>query len=940
MTSWTKPTDPQVDEAVRQLIDGGHYAYFFDGLKNPLWIEPLRARGFFTEPPGLIKDDEAGTVTLPKWPESGYLARMAPEAPDLVLSIINALPETENSRVQEDLVDALLRMPANKAASALPRVLEWTDSRYRFRLQDKLGELAVHLTRADSAGSALKLAKAILAIRGSRFAEGRSNHDEWEYGQFLEKYLPGLVGSEPLEAFGLVNNLLRDAIEVRKEGRDYSFIWRPAIERHEQNMGHSIEDHLIDAVVTTAQDILSADPDMIHAVLGDLRRHNLPLFLRLELFILRDFGRLAPSDTERRLRDRALFDNPALKHEYAGLLAAQYANLPSPTREQIAGWVLEGPDPSDWCAAVEKQQGAAPSEEDVRAYKSHWQRDRMAWFGEALPSEMAAQYEALVQEFGAPDHPDFASYSRGVTWGPNSPKTEEELRAMQPGELLAFMKDWEPASGWRNSDSRVGLGRAFEAVVTGDPARFAAHGAAFRELHPAYPGHLFSGLAKSKWSDRAWDWGPVFDLLEWVVLQEEETSAPTDDVLEHTWRTTKLEAVRLLDAALRNNGLEFDDRKRVWTVLEKLSSHPDPTAEDLTEWATTEPWTQSLNTVRGEAFHTIMQYSLWCHRNLGTEEQAKGFGSLPEVREVLDSHLNLERESAPAVRSVYGQFFPWLHLIDKEWAAANAATVFPKSVDLQVYWYAAWGSYILFVSPYDDVLSVLRDEYRFACERLDNLPEEWERRDLASRLAEHLMIYFWRGKLSDQPGRELLSKFWQTAPARTRGQAIRFLGNTLEDRSVELSAERLEQLQTLWADRISAQTEDKAEELSYFGSWFASGRFPAAWSLPKLRETIAQSRALKDREDVLGALPSTAPAEPLLTAQALRDLIDISKEPWAIDYKEDEIKQTLALLSTSGNEQAIELARECVDVLASRGYLSFRNALSGAASSSASRPGN
>jgi hypothetical protein len=254
---------------------------------------------------------------------------------------------------------------------------------------------------------------------------------------------------------------------------------------------------------------------------------------------------------------------------------------------------------------------------------------------------------------------------------------------------------------------------------------------------------------------------------------------------------------------------------------------------------------------------------------------------------------------------------------------------------LQIYWYAAWGAYILFVAPYDDVLSALRDEYAFACERLENMPEEWERRDLAARLAEHLMIYFWRGKLSDEPGVELLSKFWRTAPAGTRGRAIRFLGNTLEDRSVEVSPERLEQLQKLWDDRISAQTEDKAEELSYFGSWFASGRFPAAWSLTRLRETIARSRALKDREDVLGALPSTASAEPLLTAQALRDLIDISKEPWAIDYKEEEIKQTLALLSTSGDEQATELARECVDVLAARGYLSFRNALSGAATPTA-----
>jgi hypothetical protein len=33
--------------------------------------------------------------------------------------------------------------------------------------------------------------------------------------------------------------------------------------------------------------------------------------------------------------------------------------------------------------------------------------------------------------------------------------------------------------------------------------------------------------------------------------------------------------------------------------------------------------------------------------------------------------------------------------------------------------------------------------------------------------------------------------------------------------------------------------------------------------------------------------------------EALRDLIDISKEPWAINYKEGEIKERLALVSAS-----------------------------------------
>ncbi|MCJ8159708.1 hypothetical protein [Sphingomonas sp. LaA6.9] len=929
MTSWTKPTDPQVDEAVRQLIDGGHYAYFFDRLKNPLWLEPLYARGFFRDPPGLIEDVEAGTITVPKWPESGYLARVASDQPELVLSILKAFPETPNSRVQEDLVEALLAIPAPDAATAMSRVLEWTDSRYRFRLQDKLGELAVHLAKGGAQPDALKLAKSILAVRGTRFANDTSSYDEWEYGKFLEKYFPELSVAAPLGAFALLNDILRDAIEVRKEGRDYSFIWRPAIEQHDQNLGHSIEDHLIDAVVSSAQSILRADPGQLSAVLGQLRRHKLPLFIRLELFLLQEFGQLDPAETAKRLGDRTLFDDAAIKHEYAGLLAAQFADLPQELRDHIIGWIKLGPDATDWCAAVAKQQGAPPSEDEVRKYERYWQRDRIAWFNDAIPDELAGEYEELIKELGPPDHPTFASYSRGGWVGPTSPKTEDDLRAMAPEGLLSFMKDWEPSPEWM-ADTRSGLGRTFEAVVSSDPSRFAPLATSFRELHPTYAGHLFSGLGKSKWDARGWEWASVFDLLDWVIEQEDDQPGADDDRLDHTWTSTKLEAVRLLDAALRNNGLEFADRGRVWAILEKLSAHPDPSSEDFTDWAASEPWTQSLNTVRGETFHTITQYALWCNRNLEEGERGKGFDTMPEVRAVLDVHLDLKREGAPAIRSVYGQFFPWLHLIDKEWASANAAAIFPQSADLQLYWYAAWGAYILFVSPYDEILSVLRGEYDFACEKLENTPEEWERRDLASRLSEHLMIYFWRGKLDDDAGRTLLRKFWEKAPARTRGNAIRFLGNTLADRSLEISPDRLEQLQEIWNDRLETDSSDKAEELSYFGSWFASGRFPAAWVLGKLRETVAQARSLKDRENVFGSLPSTAPAEPLLTAEALRDLINISKDPWGIDYKEDEIKQTLALIAASADGRAVELAQECVDLLAARGYLSFREALSGA----------
>jgi hypothetical protein len=50
---------------------------------------------------------------------------------------------------------------------------------------------------------------------------------------------------------------------------------------------------------------------------------------------------------------------------------------------------------------------------------------------------------------------------------------------------------------------------------------------------------------------------------------------------------------------------------------------------------------------------------------------------LPEVRTVLDEHLDLRLEPTLTIRSVYGRHFPWLHYLDPAWAAGTVARIFP-----------------------------------------------------------------------------------------------------------------------------------------------------------------------------------------------------------------------------------------------------------------------
>ncbi|MEH2338207.1 hypothetical protein [Nostoc sp.] len=122
--------------------------------------------------------------------------------------------------------------------------------------------------------------------------------------------------------------------------------------------------------------------------------------------------------------------------------------------------------------------------------------------------------------------------------------------------------------------------------------------------------------------------------------------------------------------------------------------------------------------------HTVVRYALWIRRNFeeipeNAEQLARGFNEMPEVRQVLDEHLNLEQEPSSAIRSVYGRWFPWLVLLDPLWADQSAERIFPQDESFSNLRLAAWESYITFCSVYDNVFDLLHEEYRYTVEQIN-----------------------------------------------------------------------------------------------------------------------------------------------------------------------------------------------------------------------------
>jgi hypothetical protein len=49
----------------------------------------------------------------------------------------------------------------------------------------------------------------------------------------------------------------------------------------------------------------------------------------------------------------------------------------------------------------------------------------------------------------------------------------------------------------------------------------------------------------------------------------------------------------------------------------------------------------------------------------------------PEAKAVLEAHLDVERDPSLAIRSVYGEYFPWLYVYDPAWALGLVDRLFP-----------------------------------------------------------------------------------------------------------------------------------------------------------------------------------------------------------------------------------------------------------------------
>jgi len=972
----------QVEQAVALLVHPQHFNYFFNRLQNPKWIEPLKKKGFFKNPPQIIPDASQGTVNFPMWAESRYLARMAKHEPNTILKIALET-ETDNPSVHADFVDAALQMPPQIAVQLVGKVKTWVESSYSLNLlAEKIGALIVHLAKGGQVKKALDLARSLLAVMGDPNANNgeaddnkvyrphpkpRTRLDTWHYKVIIKKYVLGLpelvkaAGKDETDVLKMLGFLLFDAvkfshrneeIEQQQENspiwEDTSLYWRYAIENHPRNHPpYHIKELLVEAVRDAAEQIIKNEPAKMGAIVLTLEQWHWRIFHRIALYLIRKFPDADRDLLFERLVDRKRFTDTSSHedYEYAILLKEHFVQLPVEEQENILGWI-ENPE-LDWSWLEDQEKKA----EWVR----YWQRNKLTLVKDSLPIQWQQRYNQLVNEFGAVEFSNIVFGGvRGVrVVGIESPKTDSELEFMSIEELISFLRTWEPNStDFFEEPSRQRLGSALARLAKKNPECYAQASAQFQGLHSRYLLNLLRGLRQPLNNQsgqhreiKEFDWASVLSLCLWLAEESEQIQKfqTTDNDPNRYWLEPCQAVADLLGVGLTIDtiGIPFNLREQVWNTLSLLTHAPDPTPEREMGYGSSNnnPSELAINTVRGEAMHTVVRYALWIRRHFeqvadGAERIKQGFDEMPEVREVLDTRLDLDQEPSLAIRSVYGEWFPWLALLDPDWATQSVTKIFPQDETLSDIRRAAWESYVTFCDVYDNTFDLLHEEYRYTVERLNStLIEKPKLTQPDECLSQHLMTLYWQGKLDlDEPG-SLLARFFELASDKLRGYALEFIGRSLCNTQDAIDPQILNRLQVLWDQRLEAarsstEPSSYATELAAFSWWFSSTKFDDSWAIAQLKQVLELVGKVDPDFLVVERLAALADAMPEPAVECLELILKKDNKGWGIYGWRDEAKTILVTAIKGSNDTARQTAEALIHHLGERGYWEFRELLS------------
>lgn len=946
MTSFKPPTQQQIDTAVQRMRSPDLAAYFFARLDNPLWVVPLQERNLFSNPPSPSRVED-GSIYHPSWPASKYLARMARHAPSEVASIFKDF-ETANNIIG-DILDAALLMPPAIAATLVPFVSQ-TAQMGTLGLHFKdASDLCIRLANGDELPAAMALAEALFAPQIESGQENFSRQDEYWYREGLKEVLPVLIKQMPHEVLLRLCNWLEVAINAKKtidhhSGKDYSWMWRSAVEEHEQNKSYILAGVMVGFVRQGFEQAINNNLPMEDA-LPILERQKYFVFRRIRIHLINEFAEKSPRLARQCIMDQTLFYDLYYKHEYMKLVERRLGLLTKVERNTWFGWIEAGPNISDFNKSIKNEFGRDATDEERQNRKKYWQFEKLYCVRDHLDGKWQKFYEEMLAEYGEPELA-YLNTRISIGYGHRSPISIDQLVTWTLEEVIERVVTWSHDERQSIEDNIEGLVSTFDQYIATDPEMFSTRAMSLVFAPAIYVGTFIHQMAEAIRASREIDIYTVLDLCRWVMgrpIDEGEVSAEEHDIIDNDWQWPRDEISQLLQnicAATYNSAPKYKLeglREPIWLMLDELCrgnnassfihdiSQDDPLTQDYL--------TLGINSSRGKAVGAALEYARWIadhHKEIVEKQEIVpgGFKIMPEVQDMLEWQIAPGNRSVEAM-ALIGSQMGLLCWIDREWLVNNANRLFyldgiTRTPPIVEGW-SAWNAFLIWVRPHIEFYRIFKKQFAYSVAQAKDVKlTEPDCEEPMNYLGEHMMLLYGRGQLGFDDDEGVLRKFLKESNPVIRRHAIGFVGRCLQN-DIDVPNETIDRLMVLWElywSDIGKKDALEEPDAELFGTWFSSGLFPEGWALNHLEAYVEVVSIPEPDHAVMEQLLEIAPANILKAINILSHMVHGDREGWHVHGWQDSAKQILELAMKAGGSSRNHAIR-IIDYLWRRGYTSF-----------------
>jgi len=955
------PSEEIVRKIKKEIRSKADYVFFFDSLKSASWVTPLAKEKFFKSPPRGERSD-AGTH-FPSWPESQFLVRIVSQAPDLVVKIALKIPDTENPQVHQDILAIALQVPPATAKMLSFKIEKIIESPFNRRNYPALGQYVSHLAKGGEIKPALRIARKLLAFRPDpeekeKIIRSKKSNDEslfvrlepqpksdpYAYQEILKTNVPDLAKVAPVESVRLMSFVLDEAIRMstidpkNAGNQDWSFIWYPSFDSVPHGIHHGLKPLIAASLATVLDSALSQNKKLYFQIEKILSSFKWRVFDRMLMRASCVSAKQAKFRLRKYILNLGKFDGFDFSHEYLILVRDHFGLLSKNEQRKIIRYILRGPDLTKYKRDLKAWKGDTKKAE-VAHFARRWKVLRLFPIKAYLNSKETGDYKELIKNATEPTEADYVHSHGSFTsaWGPHSPKTQEELSEEDPRSVADYLRTCQFVKGF-NQPSPEGLARALQAAVKNQAKKYSKVADVFEGLEPHYVRGLISGLQAAVKEGQPIDWSSALKLCLWVVRQSVTIPGKKEqgwdwNLGDPSWKAARKEVAGLIGHGSWAGAAEipFALRGKVFEILSVLTDDKDPTAtfEQRSTWAD-EPATLSINTVRGEAMHSLIAHAIWVHRHLSLKEpKTVNISQMSEVKNILEQKLDIKVEATYAIRSVYGQFFRHLCHIDVDWVNQNLKLIFPTSNEKEKYRTVAWNTYVTFNPATPFSFRILSGEYKNAVANLKHRSNKNNSLgDPDKYLAEHLITLYWSGVIGFDGADSLMSQFYKKADPSLRIHIVDFVGRALKNEKRALPSEVKDRLISFWGIRLREARQnfsnDIGKEIQCFAWWLESEKFNLTWSLAQTENILRLCDKIEHEYVFLEALSKFSDILPLESVQCL--LIIITKlgvdQLFMLDH--DKIVAILKAAFASRNERAVQIAKDVQNLLVARGHFRFR----------------